>query len=73
MIGNQTSLTTKRNQINTDNPGRAQKEILPLPVPLAGEPAHSQFGAQIKKMLLARQWWRTPLIPALGRQRQVDF
>jgi hypothetical protein len=19
------------------------------------------------------QWWRTPLIPALGRQRQVDF
>ena len=22
---------------------------------------------------LARQWWRTPLIPALGRQRQVDF
>jgi hypothetical protein len=18
-------------------------------------------------------WWRTPLIPALGRQRQVDF
>ena len=20
----------------------------------------------------ARQWWRTPLIPALGRQRQVD-
>jgi hypothetical protein len=21
----------------------------------------------------ARQWWRTPLIPALGRQRQVGF
>jgi hypothetical protein len=21
----------------------------------------------------ARQWWCTPLIPALGRQRQVDF
>jgi hypothetical protein len=20
-----------------------------------------------------RQWWHTPLIPALGRQRQVDF
>jgi hypothetical protein len=21
----------------------------------------------------ARQWWCTPLIPALGRQRLVDF
>jgi hypothetical protein len=21
----------------------------------------------------AGQWWRKPLIPALGRQRQVDF
>jgi hypothetical protein len=23
--------------------------------------------------LEGRAWWRTPLIPALGRQRQVDF
>jgi hypothetical protein len=22
---------------------------------------------------MARQWWLSPLIPALGRQRQVDF
>jgi hypothetical protein len=22
---------------------------------------------------LLRAWWRTPLIPALGRQRQADF
>jgi hypothetical protein len=26
-----------------------------------------------KKKKQARQWWPTPLIPALGRQRQVDF
>jgi hypothetical protein len=23
--------------------------------------------------MLSQAWWRTPLIPALGRQRQVDF
>jgi hypothetical protein len=22
---------------------------------------------------IARQWWHMPLIPTLGRQRQVDF
>ena len=27
----------------------------------------------LKKDLFSRAWWRTPLIPALGRQRQVDF
>jgi hypothetical protein len=27
----------------------------------------------LKKRVVARQWWRMPLIPALGRQRQADF
>jgi hypothetical protein len=26
-----------------------------------------------KEKKLARQWWCTPLIPALGRQSQADF
>jgi hypothetical protein len=26
-----------------------------------------------KQLHPAGQWWRTPLIPALGRQRQADF
>jgi hypothetical protein len=27
----------------------------------------------MKRFCSAGQWWRTPLIPALGRQRQADF
>jgi chromosome segregation ATPase len=27
----------------------------------------------IKELQGARQWWRMPLIPTLGRQRQADF
>jgi hypothetical protein len=27
----------------------------------------------LKVINLDGQWWRTPLIPALGRQRQADF
>jgi hypothetical protein len=27
----------------------------------------------VKRYNFARWWWPTPLVPALGRQRQVDF
>jgi hypothetical protein len=27
----------------------------------------------VKWPVLSQAWWRTPLIPALGRQRQADF
>jgi hypothetical protein len=34
---------------------------------------HVQKTIVLKTSNSAGQWWRTPLIPALGRQRQADF
>jgi hypothetical protein len=27
----------------------------------------------LKRYIFARQWWYMPLIPALGRQKQLNF
>ena len=32
-----------------------------------------QAERRCKRQIWSRAWWRTPLIPALGRQRQADF
>jgi hypothetical protein len=34
---------------------------------------HTEVENQLLKLSSAGQWWSTPLVPALGRQRQVDF
>ena len=35
--------------------------------------ACSRILLDFKKRHISRQWWCTPLIPALRRQRQADF
>jgi hypothetical protein len=41
--------------------------------PVTGCMTDTNSQASKKNKMLARQWWRTPLIPALGKQRQADF
>jgi hypothetical protein len=55
---------------------REQAGTLPLSYSLSYlEPANGYltFFFFFKNYLFCRVWWRTPLIPALGRQRQADF
>jgi hypothetical protein len=46
---------------------------------LSGDMEKQKIGHPYTGVLLeykketGRAWWRTPLIPALGRQRQADF
>jgi hypothetical protein len=37
------------------------------------DPGQPRSNIEFNKKLTAGQWWHTPLIPALGRQRQADF
>jgi hypothetical protein len=45
---------------------------LVAPPILESRPAEAPAEGE-RKTGRARQWWHTPLIPALGKQRQVDF
>jgi hypothetical protein len=40
---------------------------------LEEEKGKEKCSYNLKKKKKGRAWWRTPLIPALGRQRQADF
>jgi hypothetical protein len=49
--------------------GRHMKECFP-----EADTGERMFSySKHKKGNMSRAWWRTPLIPALGRQRQADF
>jgi hypothetical protein len=39
----------------------------------SGTENDKMFVFHSRLMHVTGQWWHTPLIPALGRQRQVDF
>jgi hypothetical protein len=40
---------------------------------MSAEENHLKYTAKLKYSIISQAWWRMPLIPALGRQRQVDF
>jgi hypothetical protein len=46
----------------------------PVPPELHGnKPSIKKKKKKKKKDMESRAWWRMPLIPAFGRQRQADF
>jgi hypothetical protein len=62
---------------NVDN--ALEVKFDPFPLPSSTQlPQFPKYRAGVndsfqKNRILVWAWWRTPLIPALGRQRQADF
>jgi hypothetical protein len=49
------------------------KTIQDLKMEIETKKSQRETTLEIENLGKAGQWWRMPLIPALGRQRQVDF
>ena len=61
---------------NSQHPhGSSQLSVTPVPGNLTSSHRHThRQNTSVHKMKIScRAWWRTPLIPALRRQRQADF
>jgi hypothetical protein len=70
----QTARATQRNPISkqktkTKTKTKKRKEIERK----EKETEKEKEKGMLEMLEMARWWWCTPLIPALGRQRQVDF
>jgi hypothetical protein len=49
------------------------EERIPLYSPFYSQPHFTYIKNKYKNKVLSQAGWHMPLIPALGRQRQVDF
>jgi hypothetical protein len=47
-------------------------DLKPLLIMMMGD-YKKEINNFLKEIQESRVWWRMPLIPALGRQRQADF
>jgi hypothetical protein len=69
-----TKQTNKQNEVTLIPTLRSRGSLKPgLQSEFQDSQGYIEILSQKKSKIKARQWWHKPLIPALGRQRQVDF
>ena len=66
---NSSTIASPRHTITPEKQDSDLKSLLLLVI----EDFKRDINNSLKEIKEAGQWWRTPLIPALGRQKQVDF